>query len=126
MRSADGRRLVVRNGQARERTVTCGAGTWYVRALRVNDKRVDADGARERFTSRILPPYMRCPPHVAEVLPLLYLRGLATSGRRVPSLPMVGRHGHPMLVTHPRRAPTLAGRYRPMVPTGRRGSCSTR
>ena len=67
VRDADGRRLVVRNGQAQERTVTCGAGTWQVRAPRVNDKRVDADGARERFTSRILPPYMRRSPQVSEV-----------------------------------------------------------
>ncbi len=59
VRDADGRRLVVRNGQARERTVTCGAGTWQVRAPRVNDKRVDGDGARERFTRRILPPYLK-------------------------------------------------------------------
>ena len=36
-------------------TVTCGAGTWQVRAPWVNDKRVDADGAHEGFTSRILP-----------------------------------------------------------------------
>lgn len=78
VRDADGRRLVVRNGQAQERTVTCGAGTLQVRAPRVNDKRVDADGARERFTSRILPPYMRRSPQVSEVLPLLYLRGLST------------------------------------------------
>ena len=42
VRDADGHRLVVRNGQAQERTVTCGAGTWPVRAPRVNDKRVDA------------------------------------------------------------------------------------
>ena len=55
---ADGQRLVVRNGQAQERTVTCGAGTWKVRAPRVNDKRVDGDGARERFTEEpaALPP----------------------------------------------------------------------
>ena len=70
VRDADGHRLVVRNGQAQERTVTCGAGTWPVRAPRVNDKRVDADGSRERFTSRILPPYMRRSPQVSEVLPL--------------------------------------------------------
>lgn len=82
VRDADGRRLVVRNGQAQERTVTCGAGTWQVRAPRVNDKRVDADGTRERFTSRILPPYMRRSPQVAEVLPLLYLRGLSTGDFR--------------------------------------------
>ena len=75
-----GRRLVVRNGQAEARKVTCGAGTVEVRAPRVNDKRVDATGQRERFTSRILPPYMRRSPKVAEVLPILYLRGLSDRG----------------------------------------------
>ena len=77
-----GRRLVVRNGQAEARKVTCGAGTVEVRAPRVNDKRVDATGQRERFTSRILPPYMRRSPKVAEVLPILYLRGLSTGDFR--------------------------------------------
>ena len=37
----DGKRLVVRNGRARERKVTVGSGTVPVRAPRVNDKRVD-------------------------------------------------------------------------------------
>lgn len=77
-RDEEGRRLVVRNGKAKERKVTCGAGTIAVEAPRVNDKRVDEDGQRQRFTSRILPPYMRRSPKVAEVLPVLYLRGLST------------------------------------------------
>ena len=81
-RDAGGRRLVVRHGQAEARKVTCGAGTVEVRAPRVNDKRVDATGQRERFTSRILPPYMRRSPKVAEVLPILYLRGLSTGDFR--------------------------------------------
>ena len=76
-RDEQGRRLVVRNGQAQARNVTCGAGTLEVRAPRVNDKRVEAGGQRQRFTSRILPPYMRRSPKVAEVLPILYLRGLS-------------------------------------------------
>ncbi len=71
-RDEAGHRLVVRNGQAQARTVTCGAGTLEIRAPRVNDKRVDAAGRRERFTSRILPPSMRRSPKVAEVLPILY------------------------------------------------------
>lgn len=74
----EGHRLVVRNGKAKARHVTCGAGTLEVRAPRVNDKRVDESGERQRFTSQILPPYMRRSPKVAEVLPVLYLRGLST------------------------------------------------
>jgi putative transposase len=68
-----GRRLVVRNGKAPERTLVTGAGVLKMRAPRVNDKR---DGCR--FTSRILPRYARRSPKVADVLPVLYLCGLST------------------------------------------------
>lgn len=73
-----GHHLVVRNGKAQARKVTCGAGTLEVQAPRVNDKRTDEQGQRHKFTSAILPPYMRRSPNVAEVLPVLYLRGLST------------------------------------------------
>ena len=81
-RDGRGHRLVVRNGRAQARTVTCGAGTFTVPAPRVNDKRVDAAGQRQRYRSRILPPYMRRSPKVAEVLPILYLRGFSTGDFR--------------------------------------------
>lgn len=68
-----GRRLVVGNGYARSRDVVTGAGPVTVEAPRVNDKR---DG--EKFSSHILPAYMRRSPKVTEVLPVLYLRGLST------------------------------------------------
>jgi transposase-like protein len=75
----DGKRLVVRNGRARERRVTVGSGTVPVRAPRVNDKRVDEEtGERKRFSSQILPKYARRSPKVTEVLPILYLHGLST------------------------------------------------
>ena len=70
---ATGRRLVVGNGFARARPITTGAGALEVKAPRVDDRR---DG--ERFTSAILPRYMRKSPKVSEVLPVLYLRGLST------------------------------------------------
>jgi len=77
-----GRRLVVRNGRARERKVTVGSGTIPIKAPRVNDKRVDEQGGRQRFSSRILPAYARRSPKVGEVIPILYLRGLSTGDFR--------------------------------------------
>jgi transposase-like protein len=85
-RDAHGRRLVVRNGHARQRQVTTAAGAVAVRAPRVDDRRVDpVTGQRVRFRSQILPPWCRKSPKVAEVLPLLYLHGLST-GDFVPAL----------------------------------------
>ncbi len=81
-RDEKGHALVVRNGKARARQVTLGSGTVEVRAPRVNDRRHGPDGERQRFTSKILPPYMRRSPKVAEVLPVLYLRGLSTGDFR--------------------------------------------
>jgi len=77
-RDDDGRRLVVRNGKARERKLTVGSGTLAITAPRVNDKRVDEEGKRQKFSSRILPAYARRSPKVTEVLPILYLHGLST------------------------------------------------
>jgi putative transposase len=77
-RDEGGRAQVVRNGKGAARQLVTGSGTLEVRAPRVNDRRVDANGERQRFTSEILPSYMRRAPKVTEVLPILYLRGLST------------------------------------------------
>jgi putative transposase len=54
-----GRRQVVRNGHHPARKILSGNGQIEVEQPRVNDKRVDADGNRIRFTSKILPRYLR-------------------------------------------------------------------
>ena len=77
-RDGHGRAQVVRNGKAPARQLVTGSGTLEVRAPRIDDRRVEADGQRHRFTSQILPSYMRKAPKVTEVLPILYLRGLST------------------------------------------------
>ncbi len=77
-RDARGPAEVVRNGHGRPRKVPLGTGTIDVRAPRVDDRRV-VDGEKQTFRSRILPPYVRRSPKVAEVLPLLYLHGLSTN-----------------------------------------------
>jgi putative transposase len=81
-RDEQGHALVVRNGRAQTRKVTLGAGTVELKAPRVNDRRLEESGRRQRFTSHLLPPYMRRSPKVAEVLPILYLRGLSTGDFR--------------------------------------------
>ena len=81
----EGRRLVVRNGHARPRTVATGAGPLEVQAPRINDKRVDGEGERQRFRSEILAPWCRKSPKVSEVLPLMYLHGMS-SGDFAPAL----------------------------------------
>jgi transposase-like protein len=73
LRDEQGHALVVRNGTAQERTVHLGTGAIKIRAPRVHDRRADI-----RFSSRILPPYMRRSPRLEEALPVLYLRGLST------------------------------------------------
>ncbi len=69
----NGHRLVVRNGKAKERTLVTAAGGLKIEAPRVHDRR---EG--RRFSSYILPKYARRSPKVADVLPVLYLRGLST------------------------------------------------
>ena len=80
-RDGGGHALVVRNGRSQARSVVVGAGVLGVRAPRVNDKRV-VDGERQKFTSEILPPYLRKSQSISELLPALYLRGLSTGDFR--------------------------------------------
>jgi putative transposase len=66
LRDEEGHAQVVRNGRAQERTITMGAGAIKIRAPRVHDRRPE-----HRFTSKILPPYMRRSPRLEEALPVL-------------------------------------------------------
>lgn len=72
-RDENGHALAVRNGRARQRTIQCGAGELQVQAPRVHDRRPG-----KKFSSTILPPYMRKSPRLEEAVPVLYLRGLST------------------------------------------------
>jgi putative transposase len=73
LRGDDGRALVVGHGKARERSLTLGCGTVQLEAPRVRDKRPG-----KRFTSAILPPYLRRSPKIESLLPILYLKGLSS------------------------------------------------
>ena len=77
-RDEAGRRLVVRNGHKPTRTILSGVGPIQVTPPRVNDRRVDEHGVRFRFTSKILPPYLRKTKAIEDLVPWLYLKGIST------------------------------------------------
>jgi putative transposase len=71
-------RLVVRNGHKPPRTVLSGVGPIEVKQPRVDDRRVDENGVRFRFTSKILPRYLRKTKAIEDLVPWLYLKGIST------------------------------------------------
>jgi putative transposase len=73
-----GRRRVVRNGYAPERSIQTGVGPIEVRRPRVRDRGDTGPTDPIRFTSEILPPYLRRTRNIEELLPWLYLKGIST------------------------------------------------
>jgi len=73
-----GRRRVVRNGYLPERTIQTGAGELKVRQNRIRDRRGSKDPDAVRFTSAILPPYLKKSKSIEELIPWLYLKGIST------------------------------------------------
>lgn len=74
LKDADGKQRVVRNGYLPERTIQTGIGDVAVKAPRVRDR-----AGEIKFSSSILPPYLRRTRSLEELLPWLYLKGLSTS-----------------------------------------------
>lgn len=75
-RTEDGRARLVRHGHLPEREVITGIGAVPVNVPRVRDR---GNGAEKiRFTSTILPPYLRKTKSIEELLPWLYLKGIST------------------------------------------------
>jgi len=73
-----GRRRIVRHGYLPERDVQTGIGAVAVKMPRTRDRDPNAPGGRIKFTSVILPSYLRRAKSVEELLPWLYLKGIST------------------------------------------------
>lgn len=78
LKGEDGNRLVVRNGHLPTRTISTGIGPVEVTQPRVHDRR--PPGEAEKFSSKILPPYLRKTKSLEELIPWLYLKGVSTGG----------------------------------------------
>ena len=72
-----GRRQVVRNGYHDERAILTGLGPIPIKQPRVDDRILESID-KERFTSAILPKFMRRSASIDTLLPILYLKGIST------------------------------------------------
>lgn len=74
----EGRQRLVRHGFLPERDMTTGIGKVSVQVPRVRDRGSNSDGSKIKFTSKIVPPYLRKAKSVEDLLPWLYLKGIST------------------------------------------------
>jgi putative transposase len=74
LRTTDDHQAVVRNGSLPARQIVTGLGALEVQQPRVRDRSKE----KVRFSSQILPKYLRRVPSVDALIPALYLRGIST------------------------------------------------
>lgn len=85
-KTASGQRRVVRNGHLPERSIQTGMGPVAVSVPRVRDR-----AGTIRFTSAILPPYLRRTRTLEALLPWLYLKGVSTGDFQEALTVLLGR-----------------------------------
>lgn len=76
LRTSDGRQRITRNGHHRARPIQTGVGDVIAKVPRAWDQEEGKDGIR--FSSKLLPPYLRRSQSIEDLLPWLYLKGLST------------------------------------------------
>jgi putative transposase len=78
LRDHQARQRVVRNGYLPERDIQTGIGQISVKVPRARDRQPDREPGAIRFTSSLLPPYLRKTKSMEELIPWLYLKGIST------------------------------------------------
>jgi len=86
-----GRKRITRNGYLPEREIQTGIGQVTVRVPRVRDRHPENEPGRIRFSSSILPPYLRKTKSIETLIPWLYLKGISTGGFTEALAALVGK-----------------------------------
>ena len=73
-----GRMRVTRNGYLPEREIQTGIGPVAAKTPRIRDRQPKDKSDRIRFSSSIVPPYLRKTKSMEELIPWLYLKGIST------------------------------------------------
>ena len=79
LRDNQNRRTIVRNGYLPEREIQTGIGPVSVKVPRARNMQPDQEPGPIRFTSSLLPPYLRKTKSMEELIPWLYLKGISSN-----------------------------------------------
>ena len=75
----NGKKAVTKNGYMPQREIVTGMGPLEIKQPRVDDRNLKDHSGHDRFTSNILPRYLRRIPSVDNLIPSLYLKGISTN-----------------------------------------------
>lgn len=79
VKDSDGKQVVVKNGYLPERSLVSGLGPLPIKQPRVDDRKLSEYTDGERFSSNILPRYLRRIASIDNLIPALYLKGISTN-----------------------------------------------
>ena len=79
LRDENGKKIVSKNGFMPQRDIVTGMGPLTLRQPRIDDRNLKDYSNASRFTSNILPKYLRRIPSIDNLIPALYLKGISTN-----------------------------------------------
>lgn len=82
---SNGQNKLIRNGYLPERNIQTGIGDISVKVPRLRDKI-----GTTKFSSTLIPPYIKRSPSLEKLLPLLYLKGISTGDFQEVLTPLLG------------------------------------
>ena len=78
LKDENGKKVVTKNGYMRQREIVTGMGPLPIKQPRIDDRGLNGY-LGQRFTSNILPRYLRRMPSIDNLIPALYLKGISTN-----------------------------------------------
>ena len=79
LKDENGKKVVTKNGYMPAREIVTGMGPLPIKQPRIDDRNLNGYCSNERFTSNILPRYLRRMPSIDNLIPVLYLKGISTN-----------------------------------------------
>jgi len=79
LKDENGKKVVTKNGYMPQRDIVTGMGPLTITQPKIDDRNLGGCLDMARFTSNILPRYLRRMPSIDNLIPALYLKGISTN-----------------------------------------------